>query len=44
MKLGKIPDNSKYITNREFKKMTGESFPARLKQTDLVNKTHFHDT
>ena len=43
MKLGKIPDNSKYITNREFKKMTAENFQARLKQTDLVNKTHFHD-
>ena len=35
----KIPDNSKYITTQEFNKLTAENFAAKLKQTDLVNKT-----
>ena len=37
----KISDNSKYITTQEFNKLTTEYFAARLKQTDLVNKTDF---
>ena len=37
----KIPENSKYITNQEFHKLTIENFEARLKQADLVNKTDF---
>ena len=36
----KIPDNSKYINNQEFNKVTRENF-TRLKQADLVNKTDF---
>ena len=35
----KIPNHDKYITTPEFNKLTTESFPARLKQADLVNKT-----
>ena len=35
----KISDNSKYITTQEFNKLTAENFAAKLKQTDLVNKT-----
>ena len=30
----KIPDNSKYITTQEFKKLTAENFAARLKKAD----------
>ena len=37
----KIPDNSKYITTQEFNKLAAESFAARLKPADLVNKTVF---
>ena len=37
----KIPDHAKYITTPEFSKLTAESFVARLKQADLVNKTDF---
>ena len=37
----KVPDNSKYITTQELNKLTSESFGARLKQADLVNKTDF---
>ena len=37
----KSPDNSIYITAREFNKLIAENFPARLKQADLVNKTDF---
>ena len=37
----KVPDNSKYITSQELNKLTSESFGARLKQADLVNKTDF---
>ena len=37
----KILDNSKYITDLEFNKLTAENFAARLKQADLVNKTDF---
>ena len=37
----KILDNSKYITTQWFNKLTVETFAARLKQADLVNKTHF---
>ena len=39
----KIPGNSKYITTHEFNKVTAKKFTARLKQADLVNKTHFDD-
>ena len=35
----KIPDNSKYITIKEFNKLTAENFAAREKQADLVSKT-----
>ena len=35
----KIPDNSKYFTTQEFSELTAENVAARLKQTDLVNKT-----
>ena len=35
----KIPDNSKYFTTEEFNELTAENVAARLKQTDLVNKT-----
>ena len=35
----KIPDNSKYFTTQEFNELTAENVAARLKQTDLVNKT-----
>ena len=34
----KISDNSKYITTKEFNKLTAEHFKARLKQADLVKK------
>ena len=37
----KIPNHDKYITTLEFNKLTAESFPARLKQVDLVSKTDF---
>ena len=37
----KIPDHAKYITTQEFNKLTAESFAARVKQPDLVNKTDF---
>ena len=37
----KIPDHAKYIATPEFSKPTAESFVARLKQADLVNKTDF---
>ena len=37
----KIPNHHKYITTPEFNKLTGESFAARLKQADLVNKIDF---
>ena len=36
-----IPDNSKYISTQEFKKLTAKHFAARLKQANLVNKTDF---
>ena len=39
----KIPENSKYITNQEFHKLTVENFEARLKQADLVNKPDFDE-
>ena len=32
-----ISDNYKYITTQEFKKLTEESFAAKLKQANLVN-------
>ena len=35
----KIPDYSKYTTTQEFNQLTAENFAARLKQSDLVNKT-----
>ena len=37
----KIPNHDKYNTTLEFNKLTAESFAARLKQADLVNKTDF---
>ena len=37
----KIPDNSKYITTKEFNTLRAENFAARLKQADLVNKSDF---
>ena len=36
-----IPDNSKYITTQEYNKLTAESFEARLKQANLMNKIDF---
>ena len=36
-----IPDNSKNITTQKFNKSTAETFAARLKQGDLVDKTNF---
>ena len=35
----KILNNSKCITTQKFNKLTTKKFEARLKQTDLVNKT-----
>ena len=32
----KIPGHSKYMTTPEFKKLTAQNFPARLKQANLV--------
>ena len=37
----KIPNHDKYITTPEFNKLTAENFAARLKQSNLVNKTDF---
>ena len=37
----KIPNHDKYITTPEFNKLTAESFAARLKHFNLVNKTDF---
>ena len=37
----KNPDNSKHITTQEINKLTAESFAARLKPADLVNKADF---
>ena len=37
----KVPNHVKYITTTEFNKATAESFAARLKQVDLVNKADF---
>ena len=34
----KVPDNSKYITVHEYKKLTDENFETRWKQADLVKK------
>ena len=31
--------SNKYITNLEFNMLTSENFPARLKQTNLANKS-----
>ena len=39
--LNKIPDNSKYITIKEYNKLMAESFTARLRQADLVSKADF---
>ena len=38
---GKISNRSKCITTKRFNKLIAENFVARLKQTDLVNKTDF---
>ena len=37
----KVPDHSKYITNKKFNKLTAENFAAILKQANLVSKTDF---
>ena len=37
----KIPDHAKYITTQEFNKLTGENFPAKLKQANWIGKTDF---
>ena len=37
----KTTDRDKYITTPEFNKLTAESFAARLKHFNLVNKTDF---
>ena len=37
----KILDDSKYIATQEFNRLRAEHFAARLKITDLVNKTDF---
>ena len=37
----KIPNHDKSITNAELNKLTAETFAARLKYADLVNKTDF---
>ena len=37
----KFSNNSKNFTTQEFNKLTAESFAARLKQVDIVNKTDF---
>ena len=37
----KVLDNSKYITNQEFSKLTAECFSARLKRSNLVIKNDF---
>ena len=37
----KIPGHAKYITTKEFNKLTAENSVTRLKQADLVNKTDF---
>ena len=37
----KLFDHDKYITTPEFDKLTAENFAARLKQSNLVNKTDF---
>ena len=37
----KIPNHDKYTKTPKFHKLTAESFAARLKQADLVNKTDF---
>ena len=39
--LNKIPDNSKYITTKEYNKLMAESFTVRLRQVDLVSKADF---
>ena len=41
--LNKIPDNSKYITTKEFNKLMTEGYTARLKQADIVSKTDFEN-
>ena len=37
----KISNSSKCITTKRFSKLIAGNFAARLKQTDLVNKTDF---
>ena len=39
----KIPVNSECLINQEFNKLTAEHFSARLKQSNLVNKTDFNN-
>ena len=36
-------NHGKYITTREFNKLTGVNFAARLKQANLVTKADFDD-
>ena len=37
----KILNYDKYVTTPEFKKLTGESFTARSKPSNVVTKTNF---
>ena len=37
----KTPDRSRYITNKEFTKLTAENLTAGLTQCTLVSKTDF---
>ena len=37
----RIPNHDKYIITPEFNKLAAENFTARLKETNLVNKTDF---
>ena len=39
----KIHNHNKYITTPEFNKIILENFTGRLKQAELVGKTHFDD-
>ena len=39
--MNKIPDNSKYITTKEYNKLMAESVTVRLRQADLVSKADF---
>ena len=42
--MSDYPDDSEYITTREFNKFRAENIAARLKKADLENKTDFDNT